>query len=435
MTDLLLRNGRIMDPANGLDGPGDILVRNGRIEAVGHGIPAPDGCLLVDVTGRWVTPGLVDLHVHLREPGEEYKETIASGTRAAAAGGFTAVAAMPNTLPPNDSAAVTRFILERARDAGNARVHPVAAITKGRAGKELSEFDDLLRAGAAAFSDDGSPVRDAGLMRIALEYARGLDALIISHAEEPALSEGGCVNEGRISTLLGLKGIPWAAEDIAVFRDVALAELTGARLHVAHVSTRGAVEIIRRAKGRGARVSAETAPHYFSLTEEAVLGFDTRAKMNPPLRTEEDRQAIIEGLTDGTLDVIATDHAPHSSLEKDVEFPLAANGIIGLETAFPLSLALVRAGRLDPADLVRLLSTTPAQILGIPGGALRPGDRADIAVFDPERPFEVTPENLFSASHNTPFLGTTLTGRAVLTLVGGRIVHNLLGTGGRTESP
>jgi len=435
MTDLLLRNGRIIDPANGLDGPGDILVRNGRIEAVGHGIPAPDACLLLDVTGKWVTPGLVDLHVHLREPGEEYKETIESGTRAAVAGGFTAVAAMPNTLPPNDSAAVTRFILERARDAGNARVHPVAAITRGRAGKELTEFDDLLRAGAAAFSDDGSPVQDAGLMRIALEYARGLDALIISHAEEPALSEGGCMNEGRISTLLGLKGIPWAAEDIAVFRDVALAELTGARLHIAHVSTRGAVEIIRRAKGRGVRVSAETAPHYFSLTEEACLGFDTRAKMNPPLRTEEDRQAIIEGLADGTLDVIATDHAPHGSLEKDVEFPLAANGIIGLETAFPLSLALVRAGRLDPAHIVRLLSATPAQILGIPGGALSPGDRADIAVFDPERSFEVTPENLCSASHNTPFLGTTLTGRAVLTLVGGRIVHNLLGVGGGTEGP
>ncbi len=435
MTDLLLRNGRIIDPANGLDGPGDILVRNGRIEAVGHGIPAPDACLLLDVTGKWVTPGLVDLHVHLREPGEEYKETIESGTRAAVAGGFTAVAAMPNTLPPNDSAAVTRFILERARDAGNARVHPVAAITRGRAGKELTEFDDLLRAGAAAFSDDGSPVQDTGLMRIALEYARGLDALIISHAEEPALSEGGCMNEGRISTLLGLKGIPWAAEDIAVFRDVALAELTGARLHIAHVSTRGAVEIIRRAKGRGVRISAETAPHYFSLTEEACLGFDTRAKMNPPLRTEEDRQAIIEGLADGTLDVIATDHAPHGSLEKDVEFPLAANGIIGLETAFPLSLALVRAGRLDPAHIVRLLSATPAQILGIPGGALSPGDRADIAVFDPERSFEVTPENLCSASHNTPFLGTTLTGRAVLTLVGGRIVHNLLGVGGGTEGP
>ncbi|MEF3169086.1 MAG: dihydroorotase [Deltaproteobacteria bacterium] len=430
MTDLLLRNGRIIDPANGLDGPGDILVRNGRIEAVGHGIPAPDACLLLDVTGKWVTPGLVDLHVHLREPGEEYKETIESGTRAAVAGGFTAVAAMPNTLPPNDSAAVTRFILERARDAGNARVHPVAAITRGRAGKELTEFDDLLRAGAVAFSDDGSPVQDAGLMRIALEYAQGLDALIISHAEEPALSEGGCVNEGRISTLLGLKGIPWAAEDIAVFRDVALAELTGARLHIAHVSTRGAVEIIRRAKGRGVRVSAETAPHYFSLTEEAVLDFDTRAKMNPPLRTEEDRQAIIEGLADGTLDVIATDHAPHSSLEKDVEFPLAASGIIGLETAFPLSLALVRAGRLDPAHIIRLLSTTPAQILRIPGGTLSPGDRADIAVFDPERSFEVTPENLCSKSHNTPFLGTTLTGRAVLTLVGGRIVHNLLGVGG-----
>nr|WP_220096313.1 dihydroorotase [Dissulfurirhabdus thermomarina] len=422
----MLRNARLLDPASNLDEAGDLLVADGRIAALGRGIPPPEGAIVTDLSGAWLGPGLVDMHVHLREPGEEYKETIATGTAAAAAGGFTAVAAMPNTRPPNDSAAVTRFILDRAAAAGSARVHPVAAVTRGQAGKELTEFFDLLDAGAVAFSDDGRPVESPEMMRRALEYARSAGALVISHAEEPALATG-VMNEGRVSTLLGLAGTPAAAEEVAVFRDVRLAALTGARLHVAHVSTAGAVEILRRAKEAGIAVTAETAPHYFSLTEEAVAGYNTLAKMNPPLRTEADREAVIQGLRDGTLDAIATDHAPHSVLEKECEFALAANGVIGLETAVPLALDLVRADALSPLDLFRFLSTAPARILGIEGGSLQVGAPADLCAIDPDRPFAVIPENLRSRSHNTPFLGRTLTGRAVLTLLAGTPVHDLDG--------
>jgi len=427
MIPIILRNGRIIDPSRDLDRTADLLLEDGCVRGVDPGLDAPPGALVLDLQGLWVTPGFIDMHAHLREPGEEYKETIASGTNAASAGGFTAVACMPNTRPVNDTSAVTRFILEQAARAGKARVFPIAAITRGQRGEELSEFGDVMRAGAVAFSDDGFPVADASMMRLALEYARTFDALIISHAEESALSRGGSLNEGRVSTLLGLKGIPAAAEEVAVFRDVALAALTGGRLHVAHVSTRGAVEIIRRAKARGVRVTAETAPHYFSLTEDAVLGFNTLAKMNPPLRTEEDRLAVEAGLADGTLDCIATDHAPHTSLEKEVEFQLAANGIIGLETAVPLALELVREGCLTPAGMVRCLAVNPAGILRIQGGTLRPGVSADIAVIDPEEEFTLTPESLRSLSRNTPFLGTRFKGRAVLTFVAGVPVYDLHG--------
>ncbi len=423
MGAVLLKGGRILDPARQADFIGDLLVEDGKIAAVDRSVDM-EGARVVDVSRLWICPGLVDIHVHLREPGEEYKETIETGTKAAAAGGFTAVACMPNTSPPNDNSCVTKFIKERAREAGHCRVYPVACITKGQNGEELTEFGDLLASGAVAFSDDGYPVRDAVVMRMALEYAQGYDALVISHSEELSLSAGGCMNEGRISTLLGLKGIPSAAEEIAVFRDIRLADLTGSRLHIAHVSTAGAVEVVRRAKERGVRVTAETAPHYFSLTEEAVTGYNTNAKMNPPLRTETDRQAIIQGLKDGTIDAIATDHAPHSVLEKDCSFEVAANGIVGLETALPLALSLVRQGHLDPLDVVRLISLSPSRILGIDAGTLEVGADADITIVDPEEEFLVTEESLFSKGKNTPFLGQRLKGRAVLTLLGGRPVHD-----------
>ncbi len=420
---LLLSNGRIIDPSSGTDQHGDCLVLDGKIAEIGTVTEKPENCQMIDMKGLWIVPGLIDMHVHLREPGEEYKETIKSGTRAAAAGGFTSVACMPNTRPVNDSASVTRFILERAQTAGFARVWPVASITRGLRGEELTEFGDLLQNGAVAFSDDGLPVRNPAVMRLALDYARNFDALIISHSEDPDLAAGGAMNEGTVSTQLGLKGIPAAAEHIAIYRDVAIAELTGSRLHVAHVSTAGSIEVIRQAKARGVRVTAETAPHYFSLTEEAVKSYNTCAKMNPPLRTELDMLAVIEGLKDGTLDAIATDHAPHSTLEKECEFALAMNGITGLETSLPLSLELVRQGHLSPLDMVRLMSTNPASILDVDAGGLEPGRPADITVIAPEQEWTVTVEAFRSKSHNSPFIGMKMRGRAYLTILEGRIVN------------
>lgn len=424
ITVLLFQNARLIDPTQDLDQREDILIQEGRIAAVSRGISPPEGSTVIDLSDRWVVPGLIDMHVHLREPGEEYKETIVTGTAAAVCGGFTAVACMPNTRPVNDSAAVTHFILDRAKKIGKAKVYPVAALTIGQAGDELAEFGDLKAAGAVGLSDDGHPVTYADVMRRALEYARNFDLPVISHAEELSLSKGGLVNEGRISTLLGLQGIPAAAEEVAVFRDVTLAALTGSRLHIAHVSTAGSLDIIRRAKAAGVTVTAETAPHYFSMTEEAVLGYNTLAKMNPPLRTEEDRRAMIQGLKDGTLDAIATDHAPHSTLEKACQFQLAANGIIGLETALPLTLRLVQEGHLTPQELVDRLSSGPARILRLPGGSLREGAPADLCVIDPEATFTFTEKGLHSLSHNSPFLGQRMQGRAVLTLVNGRPVYD-----------
>ncbi len=418
---LLLKGGRIIDPSVALDMEGDLLIEEGQIRAIDREIPADEGLEVIDCRQKVILPGLIDIHVHLREPGEEYKETIETGTLAAVAGGFTAVCTMPNTKPPNDCAAVTKFIRDRARGQGHCQVYPVAAITVGQRGKRLTEFADLKEAGAVALSDDGHPVADAFLMRLALEYSRNFNLPIISHAEELALSAGGQMNEGALSTLLGLKGIPKAAEEVAIFRDISLAALTGAPIHIAHVSTKGACEIIRRAKEAGVPVTAETAPHYFSLTEEAVAGYNTLAKVNPPLRTEEDREAIIEALAEGVIDVIATDHAPHSVLEKEVEFAQAACGLIGLETALPLTLRLVRRGIINWLRMAELLSLNPARILGLPGGQLRPGSPADITVIDPELSWRVTPEGLKSRSKNSPFLGWEMKGAAILTLVRGRV--------------
>ncbi|MHB8149062.1 MAG: dihydroorotase [Desulfobulbia bacterium] len=419
---ILLKNGRVIDPANGIDQIRDVLIVDGRIRALGQpgSLAGHDG-LVYDVTGKWVVPGLIDMHVHLREPGQEYKETIETGTRAAAAGGFTAVACMPNTKPVNDNQTVTVFILAKAAEAGLARVYPVGAISSGSNGEHLAEFGELRQAGAVAVTDDGLPVGNSQLMRRALEYAGNHDLLVISHAEELSLSQGGAMNDGALATRLGLRGIPHVAEEIMVYRDLALAEFTGQPIHIAHVSTRESLALIRRAKEKGVAVSAETAPHYFTLTETAVDGYNTLAKMNPPLRTEADVAAVREALRDGTLDAIATDHAPHGELDKDQEFDLAANGIIGLETAVPLTLQLVREKQLDARRMVELLSVNPARILGVPGGTLSVGAPADIAVIDPEKKFVFTEESIQSKSRNSPFLGWELQGKAVLTIMAGRI--------------
>lgn len=421
----MLRNGRVIDPGNNLDALADVLVRDGRIEEIfvgGLKRRVPANCLELDMTGLWVVPGLIDMHVHLREPGQEYKEDIASGTRAAAAGGFTAVACMPNTSPVNDCRAVTTQILAAAVGA-SARVYPVGCISKGSRGEELAEYGEMRAAGVVALSDDGQPVVNSQLFRRALEYAGNFDLPVISHAEELSLSKGGAMNEGLMAIRLGLRGIPAAAESVAVYRDLALAGLTARPVHIAHVSTGEAVSLIRRAKALGQPVTAETAPHYFSLTDQAVGKYDTNAKMNPPLRSERDRQAVLTGLADGTLDAIATDHAPHSSLEKELEFDQAANGIIGLQTALPLTMELVALGVITPGRLVELLSVNPARILGVEGGNLTPGVRADLTVIDAEKKFVFTADSVLSKSCNTPFIGRAFTGKAVLTMLGGVVTY------------
>jgi dihydroorotase len=426
---ILLKNGRIIDPANKLDKKASLLVEKGKIKAIftprQKAPTLPKKLLSLDLQGKWVVPGLIDMHVHLREPGEEHKETIETGTRAAAAGGFTAVACMPNTIPVNDCQSVTRLILEKAETAF-ARVYPVGAISKGSLGETLAEFGEMKEAGAVAVTDDGMPVLDSQLMRRALEYASNHKVPVISHSEDAGLSRNGAMNEGFISTSMGLQGIPHIAEEIMVYRDLALAGYTGCHLHLAHISTRESINLIRQAKKKGCPVTAETAPHYFTLTEEAVKDYNTNAKMNPPLRTQKDRKAIIEAIKDGTIEAIATDHAPHSTIEKDIEFDQAANGIIGLETAVPLSLALFRKGYIDALRLVELLSTNPARILGVKGGSLGIGSVADIAVIDPEQKFTLQEQDIFSKSKNSPFLGSKLQGKAVLTLCSGRITHNIL---------
>jgi dihydroorotase len=424
--DLLIRGGRVVDPGQ-LDGLADIYVRDGKIAGIqrgGSNEAPPAGCRVIEARDRWVVPGLVDLHVHFREPGHEYKETIATGSRSAAAGGFTSVCTMPNTDPVNDCAQVTAFILGQAKAAGLVRVHPAAAVSPGSLGKGLTEFGELAAAGAVAFTDDGRPVVNSLLMRRALEYASAFDRPIIAHCEDPDLSAGGAMNEGPVATRLGLSGIPNAAEAVMVERDLALCALTGGRLHVAHVSTREAVRAIRQAKARGVRVTAETAPHYFSLTDEAVGNYDTNAKMYPPLRSQADREAVIEGLADGTLDAIASDHAPHSSIEKEVEFDQAANGIIGLETSLGLGLKLVAEGSLSLERLIDAMAIQPARILGLPAG-LRTGQPADITIIDPGMPYTVDRAKLCSRSRNTPFSGWELKGRAVATVLGGRISYAL----------
>jgi dihydroorotase len=426
MTRLVIRAARIVDPSQGLDRLADLLVEEGRVAAIDAGIPLRDA-EVVDASGLVLVPGLIDMHVHLREPGFEYKETIASGTAAAAAGGFTAVAAMANTDPPNDCAAVTGFILDKARQAQKARVHPVGAITKGMAGKELAEIGEMVAAGAVAVSDDGLPVLDAGVLRRAMEYTKIFGIPLIEHCETPELHPGGVMNEGYWSTALGLRGIPGASEEIAVARDLILAETTGARFHVAHLSTRGALRSVGDAKRRGVAVTCEVTPHHLLLDDGRVSGYDTQAKMKPPLGTEEDRKALLQGLADGTVDAIATDHAPHHADEKEEDFDHAPFGIVGLETALPLCLdRLVRTGVISLARLVELLSCGPARILGVEGGTLRAGAPADLTLLDPERPFRVEPAAFLSRGKNTPFAGWELRGGAVRTIVGGRTVWSLV---------
>ena len=421
---LVIAGGTVVDPVAGHARPGDVLVDDGRIAAVGpvdgyQGVEAE----VINARGLLVLPGLVDMHVHLREPGYEYKETIATGVASALAGGFTSVACMANTDPVNDSAAVTQYIIDKARIVGGARVYPIGALSIRLEGKHLAEIGEMHRAGIVAISDDGQPVMDAGLMRRALEYARMFDLPVIVHEEDRHLANGGCMNEGRIALRLGLRGVPAAAEDVMVARDVALVQLTGSRLHVAHVSTTGAVALVRDAKARGLHVTAEVSPHHLFLTEEAVEGYGTNAKMAPPLRTQADVVAVRAGLADGTIDAIATDHAPHHDDEKDCEFERAANGIIGLETALPLALRLVAEKDLDLPTLIARMTVGPARILNLPAGTLAPGAPADVTLVDPERRWKVEARKMRSKSRNTPFEGWDMVGRAAVVLVGGRVVH------------
>ncbi|MFO7554970.1 MAG: dihydroorotase [Desulfobacterales bacterium] len=420
----LIKGGRVIDPGN-LDGIMDIVVENGKIVEIKKGVLINGDnteLTIIDASQKLVVPGLIDMHVHLRDPGHEYKETIETGGLAAAFGGFTAICCMPNTDPVNDSRQVTEYILKKAKKADTVRVYPVAAISKGLRGENLCEYWELKDAGAVAVSDDGNSVMNSQLMRRALEYAGGFDLPVISHCEDLDLASGGAMNEGEVATQMGLSGIPNAAESIMVLRDIALSELTGIPVHIAHVSTRESVRAIRDAKKRGVCVTAETTPHYFTITDTAVRDYNTNAKMNPPLRTEQDREAIWQGLADGTIDVIATDHAPHSIIEKAVEFDQAANGIIGLETSVSLSLKLIETGIIGITDLVEKMSTNPARILGLENG-LKTGRAADITIIDPEMSYRIDADRFQSLSRNTPFNGWNVKGKAVLTMVGGKIVY------------
>ena len=420
---IVIRGGRVIDPSRGGDDVADVLLEDGRIGAVGRNIGTPDGALELDATGRVVAPGFIDLHTHLREPGQEELETVATGAAAAVAGGFTAVCAMPNTDPVADNQGVVGFIVRQAQRAAKARVYPIGAISVGQKGQQLAEFGEMVGAGAVAVSDDGRPVASAHLMRTALEYARVFGIPVADHCEEMTLAQGGAMHEGIVSTRLGLKGIPAAAEEIMVARDILLAELTGGHVHLCHMSTRGSVELIRRAKDKGLRVTAEACPHHFTLTHEACEGYDTNAKMNPPLREAADREAVRQGLKDGTIDVIATDHAPHHYDAKEREFDDAPNGIIGLETALGLAISeLVENGILTLPELVLRMSTLPARLFNLPGGTLATGAPGDVVVFDPVADWEVRPERFYSRSRNTPFAGRRLRGRAEVTIVGGEVV-------------
>ncbi len=424
MRQLLLRGGKLVDPSQRLDKVGDLLIANGEIKSVGGSIDGPDDAEVVDCKGLIVSPGFIDVHCHLREPGREDVETVATGARAAAAGGFTAVCAMPNTDPVTDNQAAVGFIVRQAQRAAAARVYPIGAISVGQEGKVLAEFGEMVGAGAVAVSDDGKPVASAQLMRTALEYARTFRIPVIDHCEEPTLSADGAMNEGIVSAQLGLKGIPAEAEEIMVIRDILLARLTGGHVHLAHMSTRGSVELIRWGKDRGINVTAEVCPHHLSLTEESVRGYETNAKMNPPLRTADDVEALRDAVKDGTIDLIATDHAPHHYDEKEREFADAPNGIVGLETALAVVVTnLVETKYLSFPDLVDRMACTPARIFNLPGGSLKKGTAADVTVFDPKAKWKVDPSGFLSKGRNTPFAGMTLTGRAACTIVAGMIVY------------
>ncbi len=423
MRPILIRGGRVIDPSRNTDEVTDLFVADGKVQALGRDLGRPDDALVVEAAGKVVAPGLIDLHVHLREPGQEDVETVATGAMAAAAGGFSAVCAMPNTDPVTDNQAAVGFIVSQAQRAAKARVYPIGAVSLGQKGQQLAEFGELVGAGAVAVSDDGKPVASSHLMRTALEYARTFGIPVADHCEDPTLAAGGTMHEGLVSTRLGLKGIPAAAEEIMVARDILLAELTGGHVHLCHMSTRGSVALIRRAKEKGLRVTAEACPHHFTLTHEACEGYNTNAKMNPPLREPEDREAIRQALRDGTIDVICTDHAPHHYDAKEREFDDAPNGIIGLETALGLAVTeLVETGLLSLAGLVTRMSVMPARIFNLPGGTLAPGASADVVVLDPVVGWTVQPQEFFSKSRNTPFAGRRLKGRAETTIVRGQVV-------------
>jgi dihydroorotase len=423
MTTLRITNGRVIDPSQGLDQVADLWIENGRVAAVG---PRPDlhADRTIDAAGLIVAPGLIDMHVHLREPGREEDETIATGTASALAGGVTAVACMPNTEPALDSQAAAEFVILQAQRAGNARVYPVGAVTKGRAGKELAEIGGLVEGGAVAFTDDGSPVVSAEVMRRALEYCKMFGRAVMSHCEDLDLTRGGVMNEGVESMKLGLRGMPAAAEEVHVFRDIALAELTGGKLHILHVSTAGSVGLIRQARKRGVPVTAEACPHHFTLTDECLRSFDSNYKMAPPLRTRADVEAVIEGLKDGTIGVIATDHAPHAPEKKMRELDQAPNGIIGLETLLPICVTqLIEPDHLTWPQLVEKLTVNPARVLGVDAGTLRPGARADVTVIDPAAEWTIDPARFRSKSRNSPFAGWTVRGRAHTVLIDGVVKY------------
>lgn len=428
--DLLLRSGRVIDVSRTggevVDGKLDVLIQDGRITEIGTGLAAPSGVRELDASGKLIMPGIVDLHVHLREPGHEYKEDIESGSRAAAAGGVTTMCCMPNTNPVNDCRTVTDLITRRAREVGLARIHPVGAISKGLLGKSLAEFGEMKEAGIVAVSDDGRPVMDAGLMRRALEYGKTFGLPVVQHAEDLSLAEGGVMNEGAVSTRVGLRGQPPQAESIMVARDIELVEWTGAQYHVAHASTARTMDLVRDAKRRGLPVSCEVAPHHFTLTDESCATYDTNMKVAPPLRGIPDRDAILAALADGTVDCIATDHAPHSDIEKDVEFDCASCGMLGLETSLSLSLELVRQGVIDLQRMVYLLTAGPANLFSLaPGvGTLRVGAPADLVMIDHETKRVVSRDKLHSKSKNTPYHGREVHGEVLLTLLGGKPVFD-----------
>jgi len=419
---LLIKGGRIIDPSQQMDRTADLLIEDGLVKSIDDSISI-EGVEILDAAGLIVAPGFVDLHVHLREPGDEYKETIASGAAAAVAGGFTSICAMPNTTPVNDNASVTRFIIDKAREAGLARVFPIGAISRESKGEELAEMAEMKEAGAVAVSDDGRPVMNNQVMRHAMEYARDHGLVVVDHCQDLNLAAGGVMHEGRYSTLLGLRGMSGTAEESHVARDIMLAELTGARVHIAHLSTAGSVEMVRRAKQKDIAVTCEVTPHHLALTDAAVVGFDTNTKMSPPLRSEEDRLKLIEGVLDGTIDAIATDHAPHHADEKMLDYDHAPSGVVGLETALGVALTVLHHSHGVPlARVIEMLTTGPARAFSLPGGTLAVGSPADITVFDPAREWTVDPQHFKSKSRNTPFAGWKLACRVVVTLVEGKRV-------------